>query len=52
MSWSMESFLLDNTASEVPDVVQPLGNVDKRPGNVYFFFLSCSLNSKWQCLNL
>ena len=36
----MDSFLLDNTASEVPDVVKPVETVDKRSGNLYLFIRS------------
>lgn len=39
----MESFLLHSTASQVPDVVELVETVDKRPGNVCLVFLSCSL---------
>ena len=39
----MESFLLDSTVSEVPDVVEPVETADKRIGNLYLFFLICFL---------
>ena len=31
----MESFLLHSTASQVPDVIELVKTVDKRPGNVF-----------------
>ena len=39
----MASFLLDNTASEVPDIVEPVEIVKKILGNLYLVFLSFSL---------
>ena len=38
----MASFFLDNTASEVPDIVEPVEIVNKRLGNLHLVFLSCS----------
>ena len=35
----MDSLFLDNTVSEVPDVVEPVETVDKRPGNLHSVFL-------------
>ena len=40
----MESFLLDNNVSEVPDVAEPVETADKRTGNLYLFFLICYLS--------
>ena len=37
----MVSFLLDNTASEVPDAVEPVEIVYKRPGNLHLVFQLC-----------
>ena len=34
----MVSFLLDNTASEVPDAVEPVEIMYKRPGNLHLVF--------------
>ena len=38
----MESFLLVYSASEVPDVVEPVETVNKRPTNLYLFILNSS----------
>ena len=47
----MDSFLPENIASEVPDVVESGETVDKRPGHLYFVFLSCSFCSWLVCVS-
>ena len=51
MCSSVESFLLDNSSSEVPDVAKPVEIVDKRSGDMYLFILS-SFMCPWFIKNI